>query len=370
VAAGDGVAAYNHSMSSVTEGFLLQLLQVCADVAPAPLYPAQFARERNLDREQLDRGLDELRRRGLVMLTDWVKDRGQGCALTEAGKGALRTRRLAASPVVTDNSEFAVDDATEAFGRGEIVRRAIFKPLTAWVTRGLLIANIAYFLFGALYAAHRGWDAGEYLTGDGRSTTFVLIQLGALDPELVFREGHRPEYERIVLSCFLHIGLIHLAMNMYFLGTIGRLIEGMWGSGRFLVIYLVAGIVSGCMVLLLAPLLGESALTAGASGCLFGIFASLVVWFALNHQHLPQNVIQAMSRNLGINIILLLVINFIPGVSWQGHFGGAVGGLLAAFLLHVHRFHPVRAVRILALLGVPLIPLGFFIAVLWQAGRL
>ena len=44
--------------------------------------------------------------------------------------------------------------------------------------------------------------------------------------------------------------------------------------------------------------------------------------------------------------------------------------LLAALLLHLQRFHPLRAVRLLALLGVPLIPLGFFVAVLWQAGRL
>ncbi len=154
-------------------------------------------------------------------------------------------------------------------------------------------------------------------------------------------------------------------MNMYFLGTLGRQIEAMWGSVRFLVIYFVAGIVSGCMVLLLAP----AGLTAGASGCLFGIFVAMIVWFALNHHHLPQNLIQAWSRNLGINVILLVAINFIPGTSWQGHFGGAVGGLLAALLLHVQRFHPVRAVRMLALAGVPLIPIGFFVAVLWQAGR-
>ncbi len=331
----------------------------------APLYPAQFARDGNLDRARLDAGLDELRRRGFLQLTEWVKDRGQGCALTEAGRQALRTRRLA--PVAAAAPAEAVDDELDLHGRGEIVRQAIFKPPTAWATRVLVSANIAYFLFGAAFASFQGRNVGDYLAGKGRTTNAMLIELGALHPELVFLpDGQRPQYERIVLFFFLHIGVLHIGMNMYFLGTLGRQIEGMWGTGRFLVIYLIAGIVSGCMVLLLHA----EGLTAGASGCLFGIFAAMVVWFALNHHHLPQNVIQAFSRNLGINIVLLVVINFLPEVSWQAHFGGAVGGLLAALLLHVQRFSPVRAIRLLALVGVPLIPLGFFAAVLWQAGRL
>lgn len=367
--------SYNHRMPTHTEEFLLQLLQACADCAPAPLYPAQFARDRGLDRDRLDRGLDELRRRGLVQLTDWVKVRGQGCALTDAGRQALNTRRLA--PAAAPTPANAADDDTSTYSRGETVRRAVFRPPTAWATRGLLIANIAYFLFGAAFASYHGLNAGEYLAGNSRTTTFVLIHLGALEPELVFPQNlnprqpePRPQYERILLSCFLHFGLIHLAMNMYFLGTLGKQIEGMWGTSRFLVIYLVAGIVSGCVVLLLSPLQEAAALTAGASGCLFGIFAAMIVWFALNHQFLPQNLIQAWSRSLWINVILLVVINFLPEISWQGHFGGAVGGFLAALLLHVQRFHSERAVRILALFGVPLVPIGFFVAVLWQAGRL
>jgi membrane associated rhomboid family serine protease len=372
-----GRLTYNHRMPTETEEFLLQLLRACADCAPAPLYPAQFARERNLDREQLDVGLDELRRRGLLKLTDWVKDLGQGRALTDAGEQALKTRRLTPASASAPTAANAAADETGAYGRGELVRRSVFDPATAWVTRGLLIANIAYFLFGALYAGWHGLDVGDYLAGNAHSTRLVLIELGALHPGLVFQQSRdpdepdpRPHYERIILFTFLHIGLFHLFMNMYFLGTLGRQIESMWGSVRYLIIYAIAGVASGCLVLLLAPLQEAPAPVAGASGCLYGIFASMVVWFVLNRGHLPQNLIQAWSRNLGINLVLLIGINFIEGISWQGHLGGAVGGLLAALLLHVQRFHPVRAMRILALLGVPLVPIAFFVAVLWQAGRL
>jgi rhomboid protease GluP len=69
-------------------------------------------------------------------------------------------------------------------------------------------------------------------------------------------------------------------------------------------------------------------------------------------------------------LFLLFAINFLPRVSWQGHLGGAIGGFLVALLLHVQRFHPSRVVRWLALAGVPAIPVLFFLAVLWQAGRL
>src|SRR5207253_12269 len=95
--------------------------------------------------------------------------------------------------------------------------------------------------------------------------------------------GRRPEFERIFLANFLHIGLQHLAMNMYFLVSIGGIIESMWGRWRFLTIYLVSALVSGCVVLTSDFLMERNALTAGASGAMFGIFASLLVWFGLNH---------------------------------------------------------------------------------------
>ena len=47
---------------------------------PEPLYPARYAREKNVERSELDAGLDELRRRGLVRFTEWVRDAGQGYA--------------------------------------------------------------------------------------------------------------------------------------------------------------------------------------------------------------------------------------------------------------------------------------------------
>lgn len=351
---------------------MLQLLQACAECAPEPLYPANFAKERNLDRDKLDVVLDELRRRGLIKLTDWVKDHGQGRALTEAGKTALATKNLAP---VQDDANKASTSALSLFERGEIVRDAVFEPQRPWVCWVLMALNVLYFLRGAVYAWQHNLVVGDYLAGEdgvARTTTKVLWDLGGLTRGDVFPEHDlfRPEFERMLLSCFLHGGIIHLAMNMYALATLGSLVESMWGKTRFLAIYLVAGFVGSCVVLSFDMIHERNVLTIGASGSVYGVFACMLVWFAMNRRHLPDQLLRDWSRTLAVNLIMMLAMNLIPGISWQGHLGGAIGGALAALLLHVQRFHPNLGVRILALLGVPMIPMAFFLLILWQAGWL
>jgi rhomboid protease GluP len=362
-------------MRTLDEEFLLLLLQACAALASEPLYPARFAGQQDLDRDMLDAGLDELRRRGLVQFTEWVKDAGQGYALTDAGRQALAAKRLPTGRALAAAVPAPKDSEVSRYERGEIVRRAIFAPQPARVTWLLLAANLLYFAYGALYAEQNNLNVSDYLQGKGIDSAKVLVQLGALYPPLVFANkvdpDRNPQFGRIFLCLFLHIGLFHIAMNMYFLYAIGQQIEGMWGWQRFGVIYFVAGIVSSCVVLLFSELQeGPVRITAGASGCMFGIFVSMIVWFYFNYQHLPDGLIQDWKNNLAVNVFLLVAINFWPGVSWQGHLGGAIGGLLAALLLHFQRFHPSRLIRWLALAGVPLIPIGFFLAVLYFAPQL
>src|SRR5262249_27187386 len=140
---------------------------------------------------------------------------------------------------------------------------AVFQREQPYFSRGLLYTNLAFFIVGAVYAWSSNLNVADYLAGNSPAPDFttnkVLLRLGALHVALVFepdripkREadyGPRPQFERIILFFFLHIGLMHLAMNMYFLYSIGPLIESMWGSWRFFAIYFISGIVSGCVVL-------------------------------------------------------------------------------------------------------------------------
>lgn len=351
-------------MPTVNDEFLLHLLQACAVLAPQPLYPARFAREARLDRAMLDDGLDELRRRGFIRLTEWVKDLGQGCTLTEAGQQVLlHPKRLGDSPTPAAPTRRGAEDSDDR------AADTLPKPYAA---RALLAINILFFAYGAYFAARNDLSVTDYLLGNRRVCAVVLGELGALFPPLVLPEGGpqawRPQFERIVLFFFLHFGLFHLFMNMYFLSTIAPQIEAMWGWFRFLVIYFIAGLVSGCVILWIYHVDHRDTLTVGASGPLYGLFVAEVVWFSFHRHRLPESLTHAWSRSVGTNLIILLAINFLPGISWQGHLGGAIGGLLAALLLHLQRSHPNRAVRVLALVGLPLVPIAFFLLALWQAG--
>lgn len=360
-------------MPRLDDEFLLKLLQACADCAPEPLYPARYAREHNVERASLDDGLDELRKRGLIQFTDWVKDLGQGRALTDAGKEALETGNLDAVAPTSINAEVP---AISIYQRGEMVRGALYDSQKAYVSWFLLALNVAYFLFGAGYARYHDLPVKDYLLGeDGvhRTTTFVIFDLGGLWRPIVLAdprvpENPRPELERIILSCFVHIGILHLGMNMAFLASLGGLIESMWGRWRFLAIYLIGAVAGSCAVLSVDLLQNTNTHTAGASGALCGLFGSMLVWFLFNRQHMPDQLLNDWSRSLAVNTVLLVGVTMLPNVSWQAHIGGAVGGALAALLFQAQRFHPSRVVRILALLGVPLIPVLMLAGVFWQAG--
>src|SRR5437667_7443287 len=72
-------------MDQPTNHLLEAVLQECARVAPAPLYPSEYADSARIPRGQLDDVLDRLRLGGLVKLTDWTQGLGQGYTLTPAG---------------------------------------------------------------------------------------------------------------------------------------------------------------------------------------------------------------------------------------------------------------------------------------------
>src|SRR5439155_17597499 len=176
-------------MPRAPEEFLLQLLQACAVGAPEPLYPARFAAEHGVDRDLLDVGLEELRRRGLVKLTDWVKDAGQGYALTEAGWQALSAKRLPTGHVAAADALAARSGVLTEYERGEMIRGAVFEPTTPYLSRILLAANLLFFAFGAFYAWNNDLEVADYFAGTSpapkHTTHEVLLELGGLHPALV-----------------------------------------------------------------------------------------------------------------------------------------------------------------------------------------
>ena len=164
------------------------------------------------------------------------------------------------------------------------------------------------------------------------------------------------EWWRLASSCFVHIGAAHLLFNLFALVMVGPLAELLWGRWRLIVIYIFSGLAGSCLAMALKP---DSTL-AGASGAIWGLLLSLVAWFILFRQYLPSDVVADSTRRLTLVIILNAMLSFLPGISWQGHLGGAVAGFASAWFLNAMRFgdRPRRMLAFALLLAIPVVSIG------------
>lgn len=131
---------------------------------------------------------------------------------------------------------------------------------------------------------------------------------------------------RLVTPVFVHIGWQHFLFNLFAIYIVGQLAEQIWGSWRFLLLYILSGIMGNVFTLLLTP----DVVAAGASTAIFGVFASIVVVGYFGRSPYLRQMGQSYQALIVVNLIFNL---FMPNVGIVGHLGGLVGGLLAAVCL-------------------------------------
>jgi membrane associated rhomboid family serine protease len=172
----------------------------------------------------------------------------------------------------------------------------------ALVTKTLIALNLGIYLIGAVQ--------GAGLNSPGGTLYLKMVLFGPF-----VANG---DWWRLITSAFLHANLLHIAFNMLALWWFGGPVEQYLGRARFIGLYFVAGLAGSAGALLQAP----TTPTLGASGAIFGILGAMLIleW-------------QATGR-LGGNAMTLIVINLvisfaIPNISWGGHVGGLIGGILA-----------------------------------------
>jgi membrane associated rhomboid family serine protease/regulator of sirC expression with transglutaminase-like and TPR domain len=167
----------------------------------------------------------------------------------------------------------------------------------------------------------------------------VLTGVSLFDPEiermLDWGANYGPltlggEWWRLVTANFVHIGLLHLALNMQCLWSLGRLAERMFGNGAFLALYLLSGLGGSVASLWRNPTI----VSAGASGAIFGVAGGIVVFLYRGKLSLPR---QVVNRNL-TSILVFVGYNLLYGFSNSGidnaaHLGGFVTGLVLGALL-------------------------------------
>jgi membrane associated rhomboid family serine protease len=122
---------------------------------------------------------------------------------------------------------------------------------------------------------------------------------------------------RLITSMFLHGFLLHIVFNMVALYFIGVPVEQYLGRARYIGLYFVSGLAGAAGALLQAP----NVPTVGASGAIFGILGAMLI---IEWQITGRLAGQAMTW-----IVINLVISFsFSGISWGGHVGGLIGGIL------------------------------------------
>jgi membrane associated rhomboid family serine protease len=133
------------------------------------------------------------------------------------------------------------------------------------------------------------------------------------------------DWWRLLTAAFLHGSILHIGLNMFVLYLVGGAVESYMGPVRYLALYLVSGLAGSAGALVVDP----TQVTVGASGAIYGIFGALLI---IEYSQTGSLAGQAMTL-IAINLALSFTI---PGISWGGHVGGLIGGILAT--LAISRF--------------------------------
>jgi len=150
---------------------------------------------------------------------------------------------------------------------------------------------------------------------------------------------------QLITSAFTHVAPLHIAFNMFALYVLGPQLELIVGRARFIALYLLSALAASALVYWAAP---EYQATVGASGAIFGLMGALLV-VALK----LRTDVQGILVWIGINFLLTVSVS---GISWQGHLGGFVGGLVIGGIIVLAPRGPRRtAYQVVGMVAVGLV---------------
>lgn len=165
------------------------------------------------------------------------------------------------------------------------------------------------------------------ILGSTYDSSFIL-KYGGLYPTLI-SENH--QWWRLLTAGFIHFGAEHLINNMVILYGIGERLERAVGHVRMLVIYMTAllgGTICSCVMMLLT---GDYALSAGASGAVYGIIGGFL-WVLLIHKGRWGDI---TAKRLIFSVLLMIYYGFSSsGIDNWAHIGGLISGFVATAVLY------------------------------------
>lgn len=200
------------------------------------------------------------------------------------------------------------------------------------ITFALIAINIVVFAVEAV------------LTGFSLNiSAMTLYNMGAMYAPAIQSPA---DLYRFVTPMFLHVDIMHLLFNMAALYSVGVMLEGLLGRWNYLLLYFIGGITGNALSYFVEMTTGSFAVSAGASTSIFGLFVATALLGILsknNRAYLLQYS-KGMLGVIGVNILYTLLV---PSVSVSGHLGGAIGGLIAMFMIPSQSLRVPTPVRII-----------------------
>ena len=148
----------------------------------------------------------------------------------------------------------------------------------------------------------------------------VLVKYGAKENTLI-AQG---QYWRFVTPIFLHANLLHIGLNMLNFAVLGIILERIMGHARFLLVYILTGIVSIIASFAFSP----QDISVGASGAIFGLVGAYTIFVLMHRRAFRRGGIPSL-----IWIALVIAVNlciglFISNIDNYAHLGGLLSGCL------------------------------------------
>ncbi|HEX6553972.1 MAG TPA: rhomboid family intramembrane serine protease [Ktedonobacteraceae bacterium] len=203
----------------------------------------------------------------------------------------------------------------------------------SWVTWGVVTGTIIIwcvtaYQFALATGAHNAHDiiaavmnnAINIQDKDNNALSSVLIAFGAKDNDQILQG----QYWRFVTPIFLHANLLHVSLNMLNLAVLGVFLERLVGHMRFLLIYVITGIVSIIASFYFMP----QEISVGASGAIFGLVGAYSVFVLMHRRAFRKGGIPALLWLIIVIAGNLSIGFFVPNVDNYAHLGGLLSGCL------------------------------------------
>ncbi|UEG51924.1 rhomboid family intramembrane serine protease [Mucilaginibacter daejeonensis] len=135
------------------------------------------------------------------------------------------------------------------------------------------------------------------------------------------------QWWRLLTNCFIHFGIIHLALNMYALVFVGVLLEPFLGKVKFLTAYILTGIAASAVSIWWH----DQTISAGASGAIFGFYGVFLAILSTNH--VERSMRNGLLANIGMFVIYNLVYGGLKsGIDNAAHIGGLLSGAVVGYI--------------------------------------